>query len=380
VTEGRLWTLGTEALRDAPGSGSDGRLWTLGLEVLRDAVPVFGARTTQAAVQIAYAGGGVPRVTQAAVSALYDESAAPARVTQAAANVLFDQIASGRVTQVAVSALILDSLDGGEVNTTCLLFRIRRADGVVQRFASLDRDVVWAGETWLGTAPLDPMAAEAARGLAAGQTEVVGLLDAVTLRAEDLLNGLYDDAEMRVIRIDWSAPARGGIVLFEGRLAVAQIGETQFSAEIRLPGARLEQAVVELYSPECRVDLYSPPCGVAPGPWTETHTVTAVLSHTRIEVAGFTRPAGWADYGMITVLAGPNANARREIRRHHAGGVLDLWEPFAAPLTAGTSVSIAAGCDKRRTTCAGKFGNVLNFRGFPDVPGEDRLFRTPDAR
>lgn len=340
------------------------------------------ARTTQAVVHAAYAGGGKGRVTLAALHVLYEEGpdASPARVTQAAASVLFNQLAAGLVTQLAVSALYLDSLDAGEVNTTCLLFRIRRGDGLVQRFASLDRDVVWAGETWQGAAPLDPMASEAARGLAAGQTEVVGLLDAASLRAEDLLNGLYDDAEIRVTRIDWSAPERGGIVLFEGRLAVAQVGETQFSAEIRLPGLRLDQPVVELYSPECRVDLYSPPCGVDPAGWTETHTVTAVLARTRIALGGFVQPAGWADYGILTVLDGPNAGAKREVRRHHAGGIVEIWEPFAAPLAVGTAVSIAAGCDKRRATCAGKFANVLNFRGFPDVPGEDRLFRTPDAR
>jgi len=31
------------------------------------------------------------------------------------------------------------------------------------------------------------------------------------------------------------------------------------------------------------------------------------------------------------------------------------------------------GCDKRSTTCSGRFDNLLNFRGFPDIPGEDFL-------
>jgi hypothetical protein len=32
---------------------------------------------------------------------------------------------------------------------------------------------------------------------------------------------------------------------------------------------------------------------------------------------------------------------------------------------------IAPGCDLRRDTCAGRFNNLLNFGGFPDIPGRN---------
>ena len=38
-------------------------------------------------------------------------------------------------------------------------------------------------------------------------------------------------------------------------------------------------------------------------------------------------------------------------------------------VTAG--VEIAPGCDLRRDTCVGRFGNLLNFGGFPDIPGRN---------
>jgi uncharacterized phage protein (TIGR02218 family) len=34
-----------------------------------------------------------------------------------------------------------------------------------------------------------------------------------------------------------------------------------------------------------------------------------------------------------------------------------------------------AGCDKRIETCAARFGNVVNFRGFPSIPGQDAILR-----
>jgi hypothetical protein len=34
-------------------------------------------------------------------------------------------------------------------------------------------------------------------------------------------------------------------------------------------------------------------------------------------------------------------------------------------------------CDRRWETCVGVFGNGVNFRGFPDIPGDDWLAATP---
>ena len=35
--------------------------------------------------------------------------------------------------------------------------------------------------------------------------------------------------------------------------------------------------------------------------------------------------------------------------------------------------AFAQGCDKNSTTCSTRFSNLLNFRGFPTIPGEDFL-------
>jgi len=40
---------------------------------------------------------------------------------------------------------------------------------------------------------------------------------------------------------------------------------------------------------------------------------------------------------------------------------------------------LEAGCDKQAATCRNKFGNFLNFRGFPHIPGEDWLSAYPKA-
>ena len=36
---------------------------------------------------------------------------------------------------------------------------------------------------------------------------------------------------------------------------------------------------------------------------------------------------------------------------------------------------IRAGCNKRLETCRDRFANALNFRGFPNIPGQDAVLR-----
>lgn len=48
----------------------------------------------------------------------------------------------------------------------------------------------------------------------------------------------------------------------------------------------------------------------------------------------------------------------------------------AAP---GLLVLLREGCDKTVATCVARFGNIVNFRGEPYLPGMDLLTRYPGA-
>ena len=44
----------------------------------------------------------------------------------------------------------------------------------------------------------------------------------------------------------------------------------------------------------------------------------------------------------------------------------------------GDAFFATAGCDKQFATCSAKFGNGVNFRGFPHMPGEEIVLRCPN--
>ena len=75
--------------------------------------------------------------------------------------------------------------------------------------------------------------------------------------------------------------------------------------------------------------------------------------------------------------SGLNIGLSMEVKTYTVGNVL-LQMPMPFEIAAGDAFNIVAGCAKRRfEDCRDKFSNVLNFRGFPDVPGLDEIVKGP---
>jgi uncharacterized phage protein (TIGR02218 family) len=60
-------------------------------------------------------------------------------------------------------------------------------------------------------------------------------------------------------------------------------------------------------------------------------------------------------------------------------GRLVLRNSQRSSIKIGDRAILSEGCDGRRATCSERFGNILNFRGEPDLPGSEILLRFPGA-
>ncbi len=90
--------------------------------------------------------------------------------------------------------------------------------------------------------------------------------------------------------------------------------------------------------------------------------------------------ANWFRRGRLTVTSGTAAGLVGVIKadtRNSGNHVVELWESLRAEIAPGDTVRLDAGCNKRRSTCRDKFSNILNFRGFPDIPGDNKLLTIP---
>ena len=89
----------------------------------------------------------------------------------------------------------------------------------------------------------------------------------------------------------------------------------------------------------------------------------------------------WFNGGSVIFETGDNAGAAMEVKSWDAAlGQVELFLSLPANIKAGDYFSIYPGCDKSRISCAAIFRNIQNFFGSPDIPGQDELYRYPDAR
>jgi len=59
------------------------------------------------------------------------------------------------------------------------------------------------------------------------------------------------------------------------------------------------------------------------------------------------------------------------------GARVELAALPSAELELPLTVELTEGCDGALATCSGRFGNAVNFRGEPYLPGNDLLTRYP---
>jgi uncharacterized phage protein (TIGR02218 family) len=263
----------------------------------------------------------------------------------------------------------------GEVTTLATCWRLERSDGWVRGFTDHDRELVVDGLTYVASTGFLPSAIKTASDLSVDNLDVDGFLDDAALRAEDLIAGLFDGARIEVFIVNWADLGQGRLLLRKGFLGEIKRADQRFSAEIRGLSNRLQQTAGKLYSRLCRVDLGSSECGVTLGPRTDTYAVTQVMAADTVRIVT-ARATGFFTFGKATFTTGANAGAVNEVLLHD-GQTIRLFVPMPRPIVVGDQIVLVAGCDKTPETCNAKFANILNFRGEPHIPGNDKVFSYP---
>ncbi len=282
-----------------------------------------------------------------------------------------------------IPAPLQASLDGGATRLA-RCWRLTRRDGVVMGFTEHDRALTFDGLGFEPDSGFGPSALESGTGLSADTHEVTGALSSARITDADIARGAYDGAEVALYLVDWSDP-EVRLLVSRGLIGEIRRGERQFEAEITGLSDRLQQPVGRAYLPSCDCRLGDARCGVdlrAPK-YRAEGTVTALAASQQFSVAGLqTFAEAWFMGGRLVWTMGANAGLAGHVKSHQAAGseaVVELWLSPPMPITPGDAFEVAAGCEKTAAACAAKFGNLLNFRGFPHMPGDDIIASYPST-
>lgn len=279
-----------------------------------------------------------------------------------------------------IPSALQEKLDSG-VTTLCRCWTIMRQDGVTQGFTDHDEDVVIGDVTCRAGTGLTGSEATANLGLAVDASEISGALSDDSLNEDDLAAGLYDAAGVELWLTDWSAPELR-VLLAKGTLGEVRREGAVFTAELRGLSEQLAQESGRLYTTTCSADLGDGRCTVdlANPTFCGSGTV-AILSATSSFLADGLGDFddSWFTGGKLTFTGGANDGLSVEVKSHRKSDaiVFDLWQAMPHEIAPGDTFTVTAGCDKRFSTCHDRFGNVVNFRGFPHIPGNDFVLRYP---
>ena len=205
-----------------------------------------------------------------------------------------------------------------------------------------------------------------------------------------IVSGYYDGTRYRMSIINHETP--------EGILSVQSGVVGEFSVrDRRLVNVELrsltqvlkEQSVVSLFTPSDPELLGSEKNGVNLSAFTVSATVYQVDNERNsirfIDSSGDTG-TNWAEtnyyaYGVVKWTSGdnyiPSQNNthyfQNEIRTNVSGNRFILQNSTAFPVKVGDTALLIAGYDGSIEQAKTKFNNVVNFRGFPLIPGNNKL-------
>jgi uncharacterized phage protein (TIGR02218 family) len=154
-----------------------------------------------------------------------------------------------------------------------------------------------------------------------------------------------------------------------------------FVAEVRSLAHVLGQTVGRTFQASCDAALGDVRCGIdlENAIYMGTGTVTDLLRDRAFMASGLAGfDAGWITSGTLTWTSGASAGRITEVLAHGLDGSIATLTLLEAPVRAiavGDGFVARAGCDKRIANCSAKFANTTNFRGFPNIPGQDAVLR-----
>ena len=271
-------------------------------------------------------------------------------------------------------------LDGG-VTTLCRCWTIQRQDNVTQGFTDHDDDIALGDIVCRAGTGLTGSEVTQNFGLAVDSSELTGALASDTLNEDDLAAGRYDAAVIELWLVDWSEPDLR-VLIAKGTLGEVRRDGAVFTAELRGLSEQLAQDSGRLYTTACSADLGDGRCKVdlTNAAYRGDGAVVALSATSAFSASGLDAyDDGWFTAGKLTFTSGGNAGLAVEVKSHRKAATVsfELWQAMPQPIEAGDGFTVTAGCDKRFATCHDRFNNIVNFRGFPHIPGNDFVIRYP---
>ena len=187
------------------------------------------------------------------------------------------------------------------------------------------------------------------------------------IQEEHIISGIYDSAIVKIFLVNYTDLTQGSITLFYGSIEKITLTNHKFTAELNSLYNILSRNIGDFFSSSCRAQFCDKKCKLNKELFTNTYSITRVISNQEFECIHLTDIDNYYTYGLVTFITGKNSNFTFEIKSHNKSHIR-LYNSLPYEISINDKFSIVAGCDKSFITCSNKFNNSINFRGEPHIP------------
>lgn len=258
--------------------------------------------------------------------------------------------------------------------TFCSLIRITTEQGAQYGYTDYPVELTYDGTEFIPSPSLSRLRSYQTTA-SQSNNQKVELVQLGDFTEDELLNGLFDNATVEVMRVVPKRLDLGHVLLSKEGIAASKWDENTLQFDVLDLFRGLNKQIATQNSPYCRHtfgDQFSESkkgaCTLNAASFTYTVTVTSVVKQKMQFTFTSGQPNMWFANGVVTWQLGFNAGAETTIKSDTVVGsthTVTLFVPTTFNINVGDQLKIVVGCDGTFETCNGKFSNGRNFGGNP---------------
>lgn len=267
----------------------------------------------------------------------------------------------------------------GHIKTIARCWKITRTDATNLYFTDHDTSLTISGDTYKSLNSGKTTKLHTKDNLGVDTLDIEVVLNSSDISEDDIKAGRYDNAEVWIFEVNYNSTADGTVTLSYGNIGEVELHDNFAKVEFRSLSQRLQKNIGRSYTINCDAQLGDTRCGLSLSTlgYTSTAHVDTVTDRAVFITAGATGSTAYVG-GRIEWTSGTNNGLSMEITSW-TSATMRLQLPMPFNPSTGDEFTAYYGCDKTLATCRDTYNNVVNFRGFPHLPGIGVMVKYPDS-